>query len=574
MKRQQSASTRSIATVAVVAFAFAMAAGIGIGIWNNYASTRYDASQDVSRITFQRTVDVRFNQTDTRITALNTSLCAKIMALNVTTTNCSLLLELYIIGNTSDAIAFADQRILTINGLHAENTTGNFDIVAPTGSGLSIAPNGPHGIDVVNTGVHMLFAGDGISLDVGSGNVTVTNTGVLSVQTGSGVIEPDAMGHVNVVGENGVTVTGNATTHTVVASALELAMAIANLAEMVSIQSMIITNLTSRIETIEYRLDSIELIGSLIAIDVNGTDIYVNHTVMDLIIRIMWLESEVINLQLLLANASSSRLAPGTLVVWSGAANDTIPAGYLYCDGSVFAVPLSMADPYFELFMAIGTTYCAEVSCAPMQFAVPDLRGKLAVGENMAPGSVFGTMGTAHGEETHTLTEMEMPMHTHVSNNPSTGIVKTTVQLANPGASIGTTTGTVNTFGQQSSLENTPGTSLFGSNKCPGTGLYPTEAPPLFQTNMSVFPEGWLSSYCAPTATCSGLCNCDPVNAYQYGLAIRAYVSNPNPQVSCTALQFNSDNYAHTHPNDPTGGSASHNNVQPSLTVGGYLIKT
>jgi len=89
----------------------------------------------------------------------------------------------------------------------------------------------------------------------------------------------------------------------------------------------------------------------------------------------------------------------GELILWSGiGAPDA--ENLLLCDGTHY----SDAD-YPALWDIIGTTYGGTGST---DFALPDLRGKVAMGEN----SVH-FLGTTGGVETVTLTTAEMPSHNH-----------------------------------------------------------------------------------------------------------------------------------------------------------------
>lgn len=83
-------------------------------------------------------------------------------------------------------------------------------------------------------------------------------------------------------------------------------------------------------------------------------------------------------------------------------AGSTAPQGYLLCDGSA----VSRTD-YAALFTAIGTTY--GVGDGSTTFNVPDLSGRVVLGVSQSHA-----LGTTGGEETHTLTEQELPAHSHV----------------------------------------------------------------------------------------------------------------------------------------------------------------
>ncbi len=88
--------------------------------------------------------------------------------------------------------------------------------------------------------------------------------------------------------------------------------------------------------------------------------------------------------------------------------SDTIPNGWLLCDGSSFST-----TSYPELFEIIGTTYGYDDERNPK---LPDLRGRVAVGKKAATSSSdtdFNELGKIGGEKTHTLTVNEMPSHKH-----------------------------------------------------------------------------------------------------------------------------------------------------------------
>lgn len=82
------------------------------------------------------------------------------------------------------------------------------------------------------------------------------------------------------------------------------------------------------------------------------------------------------------------------------------PTGWLICDGSMLN-----REAYKELFEAIGTNFGTD---GPGNFYIPDLRGKVVVGQDTTD-SDFG-MGATGGEKKHTLTVEEMPSHTHTTN--------------------------------------------------------------------------------------------------------------------------------------------------------------
>jgi microcystin-dependent protein len=77
------------------------------------------------------------------------------------------------------------------------------------------------------------------------------------------------------------------------------------------------------------------------------------------------------------------------------------PKGWAQCNGQFLPINQNQA-----LFSILGTTYGGN---GQTTFALPDFRGRIPIHQ----GQSFLT-GNAGGQETHTLTQSEMPAHTHV----------------------------------------------------------------------------------------------------------------------------------------------------------------
>ncbi len=86
-------------------------------------------------------------------------------------------------------------------------------------------------------------------------------------------------------------------------------------------------------------------------------------------------------------------------------AGSSIPDGYLLCDGSAVS-----RTTYADLFAVIGTTW--GVGDGSTTFNLPDGQGKVLVGIG---GSGVTSVGDTGGEQTHTLSETEMPNHRHTT---------------------------------------------------------------------------------------------------------------------------------------------------------------
>lgn len=82
-----------------------------------------------------------------------------------------------------------------------------------------------------------------------------------------------------------------------------------------------------------------------------------------------------------------------------------VPDGWLACSGQQVSV-----SQYQALFAVIGTTYGGD---GLQSFLLPDLRGRVPIGQGQGPGLPVYVLGQAAGEETHSLNNNELPSHSH-----------------------------------------------------------------------------------------------------------------------------------------------------------------
>lgn len=92
----------------------------------------------------------------------------------------------------------------------------------------------------------------------------------------------------------------------------------------------------------------------------------------------------------------------GSLVPYAG---PSAPAGWLLCDGAAVG-----RAAYPALFAAVGTSYGPGDGATT--FNLPDMRGRVPVGRDPAQPE-FDVLGEKGGAKTHTLTEAQMPSHSH-----------------------------------------------------------------------------------------------------------------------------------------------------------------
>lgn len=81
------------------------------------------------------------------------------------------------------------------------------------------------------------------------------------------------------------------------------------------------------------------------------------------------------------------------------------PRGYALCDGQL--LPISQ---YTALFSLIGTTYGGDGRTTT---ALPDMRDRAAMHEGRGPGLSTRRLGERGGTSQETLTQSEIPSHSH-----------------------------------------------------------------------------------------------------------------------------------------------------------------
>jgi microcystin-dependent protein len=102
-------------------------------------------------------------------------------------------------------------------------------------------------------------------------------------------------------------------------------------------------------------------------------------------------------------------------------AGATAPSGWLLCFGQAVS-----RTQYPVLFTTISTTYGS--GDGSTTFNVPDMRGRAVAGKDDMGGTAASrltstvltasnTLGATGGAQTHTLTEAQMPVHTHIQNS-------------------------------------------------------------------------------------------------------------------------------------------------------------
>jgi microcystin-dependent protein len=92
----------------------------------------------------------------------------------------------------------------------------------------------------------------------------------------------------------------------------------------------------------------------------------------------------------------------GQIMVFAG---NFAPEGWAICDGRLLSAAENQA-----LFNVIGTTYGGDHS----MFALPDLRGRVPIGQGRGRGSSSYQIGQKVGAESVHLTIAQLPPHGHI----------------------------------------------------------------------------------------------------------------------------------------------------------------
>ena len=82
------------------------------------------------------------------------------------------------------------------------------------------------------------------------------------------------------------------------------------------------------------------------------------------------------------------------------------PRGWAMCEGQILPIQQNSA-----LFSLLGTSYGGNGTST---YALPDLRGSVAIHQGQGPGLSSYTIGEQGGTETVTINTSDMPVHAHL----------------------------------------------------------------------------------------------------------------------------------------------------------------
>ncbi|KPV93697.1 Phage Tail Collar Domain protein [Pseudoalteromonas sp. P1-9] len=111
----------------------------------------------------------------------------------------------------------------------------------------------------------------------------------------------------------------------------------------------------------------------------------------------------------------------GQIMLFAG---NFAPRGWAFCDGQLLAISQNSA-----LFSILGTTYGGD---GRTTFALPDLRGRVAVHEGNGPGLSPYRLGEKGGVEDVTLNTLQIPSHSHIAGSVSLPVSSSEATSSNP----------------------------------------------------------------------------------------------------------------------------------------------
>jgi microcystin-dependent protein len=222
------------------------------------------------------------------------------------------------------------------------------------------------------------------------------------------------------------------------------------------------------------------------------------------------------------------------------------PSGWLLCDGTLYPVAT-----YPALFGAIGYTYGGSGA----SFNVPDCRGRGMVAAGQGAGLSNRALGANGGEENHTLSNGEMPVHSH---GAATGYTSTDHWHSYSG-----TTGTDSPDHAHSG--NTGGRSADHYHGVTVTNLA--------QGNHAFTAQASGGTYTSPGVGNSyfntGGESVDHSHGFGTGGASARHAHGFSGNTSWQSQSYNNANHTHAIGND--GGGGTHNNMAPWIAVNTFI---
>ena len=141
------------------------------------------------------------------------------------------------------------------------------------------------------------------------------------------------------------------------------------------------------------------------------------------------------------------------------------PRSYATCQGQILSIAQNTA-----LFSLLGTTYGGN---GQTTFALPDLQGRMPIGQGQGPGLPFYTMGEVAGTTNVTLLSNNMPIHNHAATGINVRIPVTAASEDSAAANNYIGNAVNDTFGPAASPTASLGAPVVSGSTAPAGGSQP-----------------------------------------------------------------------------------------------------
>lgn len=166
-------------------------------------------------------------------------------------------------------------------------------------------------------------------------------------------------------------------------------------------------------------------------------------------------------------------------------AGNFAPRGWAFCDGQLLPIAQNTA-----LFSIVGTTYGGD---GRTTLGLPNLQGRTPVHAGTGPGLTNRRLGQQGGVQDVTLTQAQMPAHTHATAAAAGNLVATT-NPPNTADPRGNWLAAADVFGSDPPNVDMS-TDLFGDDiSATGGGQAHTNMPPYLALNFIIALQGLFPS--------------------------------------------------------------------------------
>ena len=141
------------------------------------------------------------------------------------------------------------------------------------------------------------------------------------------------------------------------------------------------------------------------------------------------------------------------------------PRGYAFCQGQLLPISQNTA-----LFSLLGTMYGGN---GTNNFALPDLQGRMPIGQGQGPGLPTYAMGEKSGTTNVTLLTPNMPAHNHAATGINVRIPVTAASEESNATNNYIGNATADTFGPQASATNSLGAPVVSGSTAIAGGSQP-----------------------------------------------------------------------------------------------------